>query len=206
MSPGLPIQIPTSIPNLYLRTPRPTAHDAQGLSKVFSHEYNSRFEPPRGGGPSDTSPAKYANRIPSWLEMAEKGDNCFCLIALTAQEKDSDDEIIGFGGINALSSKSKEESIASDDKLKVANVGVMLHEPFTGKGYGSAAMWATIDAAFGVFDADVVEAETLAVNEPFQGLMRKLKLDRFSRSREEEHGKEIVYRFTKKEWDSVNRT
>ena len=199
-NPSFSVKISTAIPNLYLRTPQPTQHDAEGLSRVFGHKFNSRFEPERPGSKVPT-PALYMEKIPSWLEMAEKGKNCFCLLALASEGTSGEDEIIGFGGINDLSTRPASHG---EDTIKVANIGVMLHEPYTGKGYATAALHATINACFDRFAVDLVEADTFAINEPFRGLMKKLKLEQFSKVVSEEKHGEVLYSFNKSQWESTN--
>ena len=191
------VKIPTAIPNLYLRTPQPTDHDAKALSEMFGHKFNSRFEPERPGSKEPT-PDLYMERIPAWLEMAEKGQNCFCLIALGSEEASEEDEIIGFGGLNELITKPTSDG---EGKMKFANIGVMLHEPYTGKGYAMAALHATIEACFERFGVDVVEADTFAINEPFRGLMKKLKLEQYSKVVSEEGPGEVLYSFNKSQWN-----
>ena len=87
-------------------------------------------------------------------------------------EGKSDGEILGFCGLKRANAPGGE-AFAGD-----VEIGWRLREEAWGQGYAKEAAIASLDLAFGRFDAPHVIAMTAAQNLPSQGLMKRLGMSR----------------------------
>lgn len=86
-------------------------------------------------------------------------------------ERKGDGELIGFCGI-------KRVNAVGTDLVGQFEVGWRLRESAWGKGYAKEAAIASLDLAFGKFDAPFVVALTIGPNLESQGLMKRLGMRR----------------------------
>jgi RimJ/RimL family protein N-acetyltransferase len=87
-------------------------------------------------------------------------------------ERKADDEILGFCGLKRANAPGAD-AIAGE-----IEIGWRLREDAWGQGYAKEAAIASLDLAFGRFDAPRVVAVTAARNGPSQGLMIRLGMNR----------------------------
>jgi RimJ/RimL family protein N-acetyltransferase len=87
-------------------------------------------------------------------------------------ERKADDEILGFCGLKRANAPGAD-AIAGE-----IEIGWRLREDAWGQGYAKEAAIASLDLAFGRFDAPRVVAVTAARNGPSQGLMIRLGMTR----------------------------
>jgi RimJ/RimL family protein N-acetyltransferase len=114
--------------------------------------------------------------------------------------KSPDWNVIGFGGINAI-------SIDPQNK-RIADLGVLIDSAQWRKGFGQEALHATIDFAFGEVEkgglgCEEAFMETLVANTPFQGLADGMGLLNVKRVKSE--GLEVEYRFSRDDWKGINQ-
>ncbi|KAF5870976.1 putative gnat family protein [Botrytis fragariae] len=169
--------------NLTLRPAVPS--DAAPLAAIFSNPLNNQHEPHT---PSNPTVEEYQGRIHKWDDLRASGKAYFLVITRrptteTGLASPPVDGVIGFGGINAVSTDAQVE-----------------------KGYGREALQATLDFAFRTVEAEGVGCEeaffeTLAVNTPFQGLADQMGMAKWKRVTSE--GKELEYRFSKDDWEEM---
>lgn len=194
-----------SSPNPTLRTEnltlRPAVHsDAAPLAAIFANPLNTQHEPHK---PSNPTVEEYQNRIAKWEDLRASGQAYFLVITQrptteTELGPPSADGVIGFGGINAVTT--------DDQGRRIADLGVLIDSSEWRKGYGREALQASLDFAFRKVEAEGVGCEeaffeTLAVNAPFQGLADRMGLAKWKRVKSE--GKEVEYRFSKEDWEGV---
>ncbi|KAG4442852.1 hypothetical protein IFR05_001648 [Cadophora sp. M221] len=188
--------------NLTLRPAIPS--DAAALAAIFANPLNTQHEPHK---PSNPTVEEYQGRIAKWEDLRASGKAYFLVITrrpTTTTETGSStpppaDGVIGFGGINAVSTDAQGK--------RIADLGVLIDSSEWRKGYGREALHATLDFAFRTLEAGgvgCVEAffETLAVNTSFQGLADGMGMTKWKRVVSE--GKEVEYRFSKEDWEGMN--
>lgn len=197
-----------SYPNLNLHTENLTLcpvipSDAAPLAALFANPLNTLHEPHK---PSNPTSEEYQRRIAKWEDLRAHGQACFLVITRRSPTTETGspssppaDRVIGFGGINAISTDAQGK--------RIADLGVLIDSSEWRKGYGREALQATLDFAFRKVDAEegvgCEEAffETLAVNTPFQGLADRMGLAKWKQVKSE--GKEVEYRFSKEDWEGV---
>lgn len=190
-------------PNLRTKslTLRPAVpSDAAALAAIFANPLNTQHEPHK---PSNPTVEEYQGRIAKWVDLRARGQAYFLVIlrratSETGSASPSADCVIGFGGINAISTDTQGK--------RIADLGVLIDSSEWRKGYGGEALQATLDFAFRKVEADGVgcdEAffETLAVNTPFQGLADRMGMAKWKRVKSE--GKEVEYRLSKEDWEGM---
>lgn len=192
--------------NLTLRPAVPS--DAAPLAALFANPLNTLHEPHK---PSNPTAEEYQRRIAKWDDLRARGQAYFLVVTrrpttTTTTETGSasplgsaDAGVIGFGGINAISTDAQQGK-------RVADLGVLIDSSEWRKGYGREALQATLDFAFRTVEAEGVgcdEAffETLAVNTPFQGLADRMGMARWKQVKS--GGKEVEYRFSKEDWEGI---
>lgn len=190
--------------NLTLRPAVPS--DAAPLAALFANPLNTLHEPHK---PSNPTAEEYQRRIAEWEDLRAGGQAYFLVITRhpkttieTAPASPSaNGKVIGFGGINAISTDAQGK--------RIADLGVLIDSSEWRKGYGREALQATLDFAFrkvveeGV-GCDEAFLETLAVNTPFQGLADRMGMAKWKQVKSE--GKEVEYRFSKEDWEGRLRT
>jgi RimJ/RimL family protein N-acetyltransferase len=184
--------------NLTLRPAVPP--DAAPLAAIFANPLNSQYEP---HAPSNPTVEEYQGRITKWEDLRNSGKAYFLVITRrptseTGSASPPADGVIGFGGINGISTDAQGK--------RIADLGVLIDSSEWRKGYGREALQATLDFAFRNVEAEGVGCEeaffeTLAVNTPFQGLADRMGLAKWKRVVSE--GKEVEYRFSKENWEGV---
>lgn len=194
-----------SSPNTNLRTENLTLRpavpcDAVPLATLFANPLNTLHEPHK---PSNPTAEEYQRRIAKWEDLRARGQAYFLVIARrptteTGSASPSANGVIGFGGINAISTDAQGK--------RVADLGVLIDSSEWRKGYGREVLEATLDFAFRKMEAEGVgckEAflETLAVNTPFQGLADRMGMAKWKQVKSEE--KEVEYRFSKEDWEGL---
>lgn len=178
-----------SSPNSTLRTKNLTlrpavASDAAPLAAIFANPLNTQHEPHT---PSNPTIEEYQGRIAKWEDLRAGGKAYFLVITHA-------DSVIGFGGINAVSTDAQGK--------RIADLGVLIDSSEWRKGYGREALQATLDFAFSEGVAcEEAFFETLAVNTPFQGLADRMGMAKWKRVVSE--GKEVEYRFGKEDWEGM---
>ncbi|TEY87540.1 hypothetical protein BOTCAL_0001g00670 [Botryotinia calthae] len=184
--------------NLTLRPAVPS--DAASLAAIFASPLNTQHEPHK---PSSPTVEEYQGRIAKWDDLRASGKAYFLVITrrpTTETESGSlpADGVIGFGGINAISTDAQGK--------RIADLGVLIDSSEWRKGYGREALQATLNFAFRKVEAggvgcDEAFFETLAVNTPFQGLADRMGMAKWKRVTSD--GKEIEYRFSKEDWEGI---
>ncbi|THV48471.1 hypothetical protein BGAL_0246g00110 [Botrytis galanthina] len=184
--------------NLILRPAVPS--DAAPITAVFANPLNNQNEPHT---PSNPTVEEYLRRIAKWDDLRASGKAYFLVITRrpTTEIKSASspaDDVIGFGGINAVTTDAQGK--------RVADLGVLIDSSEWRKGYGREALQATLDFAFQSVEAEGVGCEeafleTLAVNTPFQGLVDRMGMAKWKRVKSE--GKELEYRFSKEDWEEM---
>lgn len=117
-------------------------------------------------------------------------------------ERRADDELIGFCGL-------KRVNAGGTDMTGQFEIGWRLRESAWGQGYAKEAAIASLDLAFGEFEAPHVVALTIGPNSESQGLMKRLGMKR----REDldfddprfgpEMNPTVVYRIDAAEWPAA---
>lgn len=158
-------------PRLILRTPTPS--DGFAYVALFSNERNSQFEP-RKPNPANLTVERYTRLINMWITETQEGKSAQLVVC-------RGEEVIGIGGVNAFMTNSETGKVTAD-------AGVMLDSAYWRQGYASEALsalmswiWSVVPSK-GVSVSDVlagksvdfVQYETMAINEPFRLLVRKL--------------------------------
>ncbi|KAI0143741.1 acyl-CoA N-acyltransferase [Xylariaceae sp. FL1272] len=194
-----------SSPNPNLRTEnlllRPAVlSDAAPIAALFANPLNTQHEPHK---PSSPTAEEYQRRIAKWDDLRARGKAYFLVICrrpLAEGESASPpaDRVIGFGGINAISTDAQGK--------RVADLGVLIDSSEWRKGYGREALQATLEFAFRKAEAegagcDEAFFETLAVNAPFQGLADRMGMAKWKQVKSE--GREVKYRFSKEDWEGA---
>ncbi|TVY68920.1 hypothetical protein LSUE1_G007794 [Lachnellula suecica] len=180
--------------NLILRPAVPS--DAASLAALFANPLNSEHEP---HAPSNPTVEEYQGRIVKWEGLHASRKAYFLVIARrSTTETGSASPVIGFGGINAVSTDAQGK--------RIADLGVLIDSSEWRKGYGREALKATLDFAFRRVEEEGVGCEeaffeTLAVNTPFQALADRMGLAKWKRVVSD--GKEVEYRFSKEDWEAV---
>ncbi|CAG8977015.1 hypothetical protein HYALB_00008873 [Hymenoscyphus albidus] len=179
--------------NLILRPA--IASDAAPLAAIFANPLNTQHEPHR---PSNPTVEEYQGRIAKWEDLRACGKAYFLVITRRLTVSSPADGVIGFGGINAISTDAQGK--------RVADLGVLIDSSEWRKGYGREALQATLDFAFRKVEEEGVGCEeayfeTLAVNTPFQGLAGRMGLEKWKQVKSE--GKEVEYRFSKEDWEGM---
>ncbi|KAH6717970.1 acyl-CoA N-acyltransferase [Leptodontidium sp. MPI-SDFR-AT-0119] len=184
--------------NLTLRPAVPS--DAAPLAAIFANPLNTLHEPHK---PSNPTVEEYQGRIAKWEDLRACGRAYFLVITRrptteTGSASPPADGVIGFGGINAISTDAQGK--------RIADLGVLIDSSEWRKGYGREALQATLDFAFRKVEAEGVGCEeayfeTLAVNTPFQGLADGMGMAKWKRVKSE--GKEVEYRFSKEDWEGM---
>lgn len=186
--------------NLTLRPAVPS--DAAPLAALFANPLNTLHEPHK---PSNPTAEEYRGRIAKWDDLRARGQAYFLVITRGSPTTETSrgsastsaaGGVIGFGGINAISTDAQGK--------RIADLGVLIDSSEWRKGYGREALQATLDFAFRKVEAEGVgcdEAffETLAVNTPFQGLADRMGMAKWKQVKSE--GKEVEYRFSKEDWE-----
>ncbi|KAL2074964.1 hypothetical protein VTL71DRAFT_8744 [Oculimacula yallundae] len=194
-------------PNLILRPAIPS--DAPALAALFANPLNTQHEP---HAPSTPTAAHYLAGIAKWDTLRSSGRAYFLVITRPSKPTtttmtdtqsspsslSTSDDVIGFGGINEVSTDAKGK--------RIADVGVLIDSSEWRKGYGREAMTATLDFALraveeGGIGCQEVFFETLAVNLPFQGLADRMGLGTWKSVKSE--GKEVEYRFSREDWQGL---
>jgi len=117
-------------------------------------------------------------------------------------ERTVDGELLGFCGLKRVNAEGT-------DLTGQFEIGWRLRESAWGQGYAKEAAIASLDLAFGRFDAPHVVAFTVTQNEASQGLMRRLGMTRradldFNDARfGPELNPTIVYRIDAAEWPAA---
>ncbi|EPE25353.1 Acyl-CoA N-acyltransferases (Nat) [Glarea lozoyensis ATCC 20868] len=178
--------------NLILRPAIPS--DAAALAAIFANPLNSQFEP---HAPSNPTVEEYQGRIAKWVDLRNSG-KAFFLVITRRSTTQSENGVIGFGGINGVSTDAQGK--------RIADLGVLIDSSEWRKGYGREALHATLEFAFRNVEEEGVGCEeaffeTLAVNAPFQALADRMGLAKWKRVVSE--GKEVEYRFSKDDWEGV---
>lgn len=198
--------------NLTLRPAIPS--NAASLAALFANPLNTLHEPHK---PSNPTAEEYRSRIVKWDDLRARGQACFLVIIRRRppppppRTTTTDSEtgpggsaspspsaadaahVIGFGGINAISTDARGKQIA--------DLGVLIDSSEWRKGYGREALQGTMDFAFRKVEeaegagCDEVLFETWAVNTPCQGLADRMGMAKWKRVKSE--GKEVEYRFSK---------
>ncbi len=196
-----------SSPNPNLRTENLTIRpavpsDAAPLAALFGNPLNTLHEPHK---PSNPTPEEYQGRIAKWEDLRARGQAYFLVITRrpmteTGSASPSAEGVIGFGGINTISTDAQGK--------RIADVGVLIDSSEWRKGYGREALQATLDFAFQEVEAGGVGCEeayfeTLAVNTPFQGLADRMGMAKWKRVKSD--GKEVEYRLSKEDWEEVKK-
>ncbi|CAG8949909.1 hypothetical protein HYFRA_00004239 [Hymenoscyphus fraxineus] len=189
-----------SSPNPNLRTEnlilRPAiASDATTLAAIFANPLNTQHEPHK---PSNPTVEEYQGRIAKWEDLRACGKAYFLVITRRLTASPPADGVIGFGGINDISTDAQGR--------RIADLGVLIDSSEWRKGYGREALQATLDFAFRKVEEEGVGCEeayfeTLAVNTPFQGLADRMGMAKWKRVKSE--GKEVEYRFGKEDWEGM---
>lgn len=188
--------------NLTLRPAVPS--DAAALAALFANPLNTLHEPHK---PSNPTAEEYQRRIAKWDDLRARGQAYFLVITRgrpttetgsASPSADLDDGVIGFGGINAISTDTQGK--------RIADLGVLIDSSEWRKGYGREALQATLDFAFRKEEAegagcDEAFFETLAVNTPFQGLADRMGMAKWKQVKSE--GKEVEYKFSKEDWEGM---
>ncbi|KAF7936825.1 hypothetical protein BELL_0473g00100 [Botrytis elliptica] len=184
--------------NLILRPAVPS--DAAPIVAVFSNPLNNQNEPHT---PSNPTVEEYQRRIAKWGELRASGKAYFLVITRrptteTGSASLPADDVIGFGGINQVSTDAQGK--------RIADLGVLIDSSEWRKGYGREALQATLDFAFRTVEAEGVGCEeaffeTLAGNKQLQGLADRMGMAKWKRVKSE--GKEVEYRFSKEEWEEI---
>ncbi|KAI0182406.1 acyl-CoA N-acyltransferase [Xylaria flabelliformis] len=184
--------------NLLLRPAVPS--DAAVLAAIFANRFNTQHEPHK---PSNPTEEEYQRRIAKWDDLRALGKAYFLVISRratteTGSASPSAGSVIGFGGINAISTDAQGK--------RVADLGVLIDSSEWRKGYGREALQATLDFAFRKVEAEGAGCEeaffeTLAVNTPFQALADRMGLVKWRQVKSE--GKEVEYRFSKEDWEGI---
>jgi len=178
-------------------------YDAAPLAAIFANPLNTQYEPHK---PRNPTAEEYQGRIAKWEDLRARGQAYFLVItrrrtAETGSASPSADGVIGFGGINAVSTDAQGR--------RIADLGVLIDSSEWRKGYGREALQATLDFAFRRVEAEGVGCEeaffeTLTVNTPFQGLADRMGMAKWKRVKSE--GKEVEYRFSKEDWEGIKNT
>lgn len=119
-----------------------------------------------------------------------------------AVERKSDGAILGFCGL--------KRSNQAGGPMGMMEVGWRLREDAWGQGFAKEAASASLDLAFGRFDAEEVIALTVAANTASWGLMIRLGMERredldFANSDfDPESGTIIVYSIARDAWEAKN--
>lgn len=194
-----------SSPNPNLRTENLTIRpavpsDAARLAAIFANPLNTLHEPHK---PSNPTVEEYQGRIAKWEDLRACGQAYFLVITRrptteTGSASLPADGVIGFGGINAISTDAQGK--------RIGDLGVLIDSSEWRKGYGREALQATLDFAFRKVEAGGVGCEeayfeTLAVNTPFQGLADWMGMAKWKRVKS--GGKEVEYRFSKEDWEGI---
>lgn len=188
--------------NLALRPAIPS--DAAPLAALFANPLNTLHEPHK---PSNPTEEEYQGRIAKWEDLCARGQAYFLVITRRPSTTETGPElastsaggrVIGFGGINAISTDAQGK--------RVADLGVLIDSSEWRKGYGREALQATLDFAFRKVEAEGVGCEeaffeTLAENTPFQGLADRIGMAKWKQVKSE--GKEVEYRFSKEDWEGM---
>ncbi len=185
--------------NLTLRPAVPS--DAAPLAAIFANPLNTLHEPHK---PSNPTVEEYQGRIAKWEDLRARGQAYFLVITrgptteTGSASPPAAGSVIGFGGINAISTDAQGK--------RIADLGVLIDSSEWRKGYGREALQATLDFAFRTAEAEGAGCEeaffeTLAVNTPFQGLADRLGLAKWKQVKSE--GREVEYRFSKEDWEGV---
>ncbi|KAF7914462.1 uncharacterized protein EAF01_000868 [Botrytis porri] len=184
--------------NLILRPAVPS--DAAPLAAIFANPLNNQHEPHT---PCNPTVEEYQSRIAKWNDLRVRGKAYFLVITRrptteTGSASPPADEVIGFGGINAVSTNAQGK--------RIADLGVLIDSSEWRKGYGREALQATLEFAFRMVEAEGVGCEeafceTLAVNTPFQGLAGRMGMEKWKRIASD--GKEVEYRFSKEDWEEM---
>ncbi|PQE19575.1 acetyltransferase protein [Rutstroemia sp. NJR-2017a WRK4] len=172
--------------NLTLRPAIPS--DAAPLAAIFANPLNTQHEPHK---PSNPTEEEYQRRIAKWEDLRASGKAYFLVI--TRRSTTASDGVIGFGGINAVSTDAQGK--------RIADLGVLIDSSEWRKGYGREALQATLDFAFQGVGCEEAFFETLAVNTPFQGLADRMGVGKWKEVKSE--GKEVEYRFSKEDWEGL---
>lgn len=178
---------------------RPTVlSDAASLAAIFANPLNTLHEPHKPNKPPTAE--DYERRIPKWEDLGARGQAYFLVITRrpTTETVSDSDGVIGFGGINGISTDAQGK--------RIADLGVMIDSSEWRKGYGREALEATLDFAFRKEEAEGVGCEeavfeTLAENTPFQGLADRMGMGKWKQVKSE--GREVEYRFSKEDWEGV---
>ncbi|KAJ4415345.1 hypothetical protein N0V82_007395 [Gnomoniopsis sp. IMI 355080] len=178
--------------NLTLRPAVPS--DAAALAALFANPLNTQHEPHK---PSNPTAEEYQRRIAKWEDL-RADEQAYFLVITRRSASPSADGVIGFGGINGISTDAQGK--------RIADLGVLIDSSEWRKGYGREALQATLDFAFRKVEAEGVGCEeafleTLAVNTPFQGLADRMGMGKWKQVKSE--GKEVEYRFSKEDWEGV---
>ncbi|CAI6030831.1 unnamed protein product [Clonostachys chloroleuca] len=197
-----------SSPNPYLHTENLTLRpavpsDAAPLAAIFANPLNTQYEPHK---PSNTTVEEYQGRIAKWEDLRARGQAYFLVITRpltteTGLASPSASGVVGFGGINAISTEAQGK--------RIADLGVLIDSSEWRKGYGQEALQATLDFAFRKVEAggvgcDEAFFETLAVNTPFQGLADRMGMANWKQVKSD--GREVEYRFSKKDWEGLKNS
>lgn len=178
--------------------------DAAPLAALFANPLNTLHEPHK---PSNPTAEEYQGRIAKWDDLSARGQAYFLVITrhpTTTKtgpgpgSPSAADRVIGFGGINAISTDAQGK--------RIADLGVLIDSSEWRKGYGREALQATLDFAFrnveaGGVGCDEAFFETLAVNMPFQGLADGMGMAKWKQVKSD--GKEVEYRFSKEDWEGT---
>jgi RimJ/RimL family protein N-acetyltransferase len=117
-----------------------------------------------------------------------------------AVERCNDGELLGFCGLKRSNQRG--------GPMGMVEIGWRLREDAWGHGYASEAASASLDLAFGRFDAGEVIALTVEGNAPSRGLMKRLGMERredldFANADfDPETGTIIVYSISPQQWDA----
>lgn len=198
-----------SCPNPNLRTENLTLRpavpsDAVSLATLFANPLNTLHEPHK---PSNPTEEEYQRKIAKWEDLRARGQAYYLVITRRpttetgSASPSTDGEIIGFGGINAVSTDTQGK--------RIADVGVMIDSSEWRKGYGREAFQATLDFAFRKMETEGVGCEeaffeTSSANAPFQGLADHMGMAKWKQVKSE--GKELEYRFNKEDWEEMNQS
>ncbi|CAH0019607.1 unnamed protein product [Clonostachys rhizophaga] len=184
--------------NLALRPAVPS--DAVPLTVIFANPLNTQYEPHK---PSNITVEEYQGRIAKWEDLRASGQAYFLVITRrpTTDMGLASPSVIGFGGINAISTDAQGK--------RIADLGVLIDSSEWRKGYGREALQATLDFAFrkmegGGIGCDEAFFETLAVNTPFQGLADGMGMAKWKQVKSD--GKEVEYRFSKQDWEGLKNS
>ena len=195
--------------NLILRPAVPS--DAPALAAIFANPLNTQYEPHT---PTNPTVEEYQGRIAKWADLRARGQAYFLVITRPETSETGsvspssahDGVVIGFGGINAISTVTTTTGTDRGTSKRIADLGVLIDSSEWRKGYGREALQATLDFAFrneeaGGVGCDEAFFETMAVNTPFQGLAERMGMAQWKRVKSE--GNEVEYRFSKEDWEGL---